>query len=353
MFKGKHGHVSAGKVSESHMAEYKMNQSPDGGVNDMPPPFFPAYPSYPPPPEFYAAPAANSALDARPLAPHVIVDGTVVPLPRTTAAPAPAGRQRARRGPAGWLKRIFAPVLTFLALAWKFLLSLKLLFAFKFALTSLTFIASAVLYGWAFGSWRFGLGLVLLLLIHELGHVVVLRLKGVPASLPIFVPFLGAFVGMRQLPHNVADEAEIGIAGPIAGGIAAALCLPLYYHTQQGLFLSLFYIGCFLNLFNLAPISPLDGGRVVAALSPRLWIVGLLVLIGLLFWNFNIIVLLIILVAASTAWSRWREYRYASAASMEYYAVPLSFRVLIGLLYFGTAIALTIGMVTARSLMGI
>jgi len=334
------------------MAEYEANQQADGGADHVWPLFSQSYPAYPPPPEFYALTDSWSSA-ASSSDPHVVVDGAIVPLARAadSAMAEPASSPQRRFGT--WLKRIFAPVLALLALLWKFLLSLKALFAFKFALSSLTFIVSAVLYGWAFGSWRFGLGLVVLLLIHELGHVVLLRSKRVPASVPIFIPFLGAFVGMRQLPHNVADEAEIGIAGPIAGGLAAAACLPLYDTTHQELYLGLFYIGCFLNLFNLAPISPLDGGRVVAALSPRLWIVGLALLVGSLFWRFNVVVLLIVLVAAPTVWGRWRDYRQPSSPDVAYYSVSPSFRVIIGLLYFGAALALALGMVAARSLMGI
>jgi Zn-dependent protease len=343
------------------MAEYRADREADGDGDGALPRFSPSYPGYPPPPEFYetlrredlAALAQDERAGSELGDSVVVVDGMVVPLAHEPDVTTQAGRSGARRGLRGWLSRVLAPVLALLAAMWKFLLSLKVLFALKFALSSVTFIVSAVLYGWAFGSWRFGLGLVLLLLLHELGHVLLLRLKGVPASVPIFVPFLGAFVGMRRLPHHVADEAEIGIAGPIAGGLAAAACLPLYYHTHQNLYLSLFYIGCFLNLFNLVPISPLDGGRVVAALSPRLWLVGLALLVGSLFWSFNFVVLLIILIAAPTAWGRWRAYRSASAMSAEYYSVPLALRVVIGLLYFGTAIALVVGLVTAQSLLGV
>ena len=127
-------------------------------------------------------------------------------------------------------------------------------------------------------AWEFGLGLVLLLFVHEMGHFVVIRAKGLPASLPIFIPFFGAFVAMRQMPRSARDEAEIALAGPLAGAFAGGVCFALYLASsgrEAQLWLYLAYFSFLINLVNLAPISPLDGGRVAAAISRWFFVLGL------------------------------------------------------------------------------
>jgi Zn-dependent protease len=147
------------------------------------------------------------------------------------------------------------------------------------ALTSLvTVLVSVAAYSFVFG-WRFAVGFVALILVHELGHVVVLRARGIPASLPMFIPFFGAFVSMKAPPRSAYDEALSGIAGPVAGAAGAALVAYAGHLTGSPLLNALAYTGFLLNLFNLLPVLPLDGGRVAAALHPALWGVGL---VGLL-----------------------------------------------------------------------
>ena len=143
----------------------------------------------------------------------------------------------------------------------------------------LIFIGSAALSVVAFwlwtDSWLLGVGIVALLFVHEMGHFIVIRAKGLPASLPVFIPLLGAYVTMRQAPRNVRDEAEIALAGPIAGGLAGLGCLALYQVTGERALITLAYLTFFINLLNLVPISPLDGGRVVGAISRWLWPIGM------------------------------------------------------------------------------
>src|SRR5205823_8899095 len=122
--------------------------------------------------------------------------------------------------------------------------------------------------------WQFAIGFVLLLLVHEMGHVIQLRREGVPASAPLFIPFLGAVVGMKQAPKDAATEARVGLAGPVLGSLGCLVPLALYGVTGNNLFRALAFIGFFLNLFNLLPIVPLDGGRAMAAISPFVWIIG-------------------------------------------------------------------------------
>ena len=111
--------------------------------------------------------------------------------------------------------------------------------------------------------WTFAIGFVLLMFVHEMGHVIVLKRQGIPASLPMFIPFLGAFVNMRGMPRDAYQEALSGLAGPYFG-TAGAVVVGFWGHaTGSNFLLQLAAIGFFLNLFNLLPMLPLDGGRAV------------------------------------------------------------------------------------------
>lgn len=139
----------------------------------------------------------------------------------------------------------------------------------KPALTFGSMSLSAVAYAFWLGPWL-AISLVLLLLVHELGHVIAMRLRGYPASAPVFIPFLGAAIFMPP-PRDREDEAIIGIGGPLlGGGIAAALglvWLTLPPGAAADIVLVSSYLGLFLNLFNLLPIRPLDGGRITQAVG--------------------------------------------------------------------------------------
>ncbi len=174
--------------------------------------------------------------------------------------PAPAPPAPKRRWWAAWLSAIAA-----------FALKFKLLFSL------LSVLASVFVYGWAFG-FPFAIGFVAILAIHELGHVAALRMKGLPAPPPVFIPFLGAAIFLSRNPASAADEAFVAGGGPVAGWLASAAATALFLGTGNPLFGTIAYIGFFLQAFNLVPISPLDGGRMVAAVDRRLWWVGLPIL---------------------------------------------------------------------------
>ena len=135
-------------------------------------------------------------------------------------------------------------------------------------------IVSVAAYALIWG-WKFAIGFVVLLFIHEMGHVIALRREGVEASAPVFIPFMGALVWAKSLGGNALAEARVGLAGPILGTIGAAACLPIAAATGSDLWRALAFTGFFLNLFNLLPVTPLDGGRAMAALAPWMWFVGL------------------------------------------------------------------------------
>jgi Zn-dependent protease len=131
---------------------------------------------------------------------------------------------------------------------------------------------------------QFAVGFVLLMLVHELGHSLAMRYFRLSASPPIFIPFLGAVITLRQMPRNAWEEAVVGIGGPVTGTLAAGVTYLIYLQTGSELFLKLSLFGFLLNLFNMLPVPPLDGGRVTAAVSPWVWITGLL---GVVAWFAN------------------------------------------------------------------
>jgi Zn-dependent protease len=198
-----------------------------------------------------------------------------------------------------------------------------------------------------FYPWQFAAGLVGMIFVHEMGHYAVARQQGVKAGLPVFIPFVGAFIGLKQQPHDARQEAIIAIAGPLVGSVAAFATL-LVGQAQGGtrfghLLIALAQVGFIINLFNLIPVSPLDGGRVLSLLSKYFSLGGLLILVALLFLvNFNPLLLLIIAVGG---WSTWQRFR-GRAESAEYYAVPARDKAIIGLIYFGLLAALGLSLIT-------
>jgi hypothetical protein len=124
--------------------------------------------------------------------------------------------------------------------------------------------------------WVFAAGSVLCILVHELGHTISCLLYGLPASSPIFIPYVGAVINLRAQPPNAKVESVIGIAGPIGGLVAAAACYAWYVATRSPLAAELVQFGAVINLFNLVPIHPLDGGRIARGIAPGFWAVFLL-----------------------------------------------------------------------------
>jgi Zn-dependent protease len=163
----------------------------------------------------------------------------------------------------------------------KFLLiGLKALPFAKILLTSGTMLLSMALYAFSMGI-PFAIGFVLMILIHELGHGYAMRRHGLAAGAPVFIPFFGALISMKDQPRTPLVEAEVAIAGPVAGAASALVACGLYFATHSPLFLALAHAGFFLNLFNLTPFGFLDGGRVVKLFSRKMWIVGAVVLVAM------------------------------------------------------------------------
>ncbi len=156
------------------------------------------------------------------------------------------------RGPRQGWGRLLAPVFVAGAVLLKLAGSLKFLGVF------VSVGAYALIWG-----WRFGVGFVLLILVHELGHYVEARRQGLNPQLPVFIPFLGAYVALRGQPFDPWRNALVSVAGPVAGGLAALVCLVYGVAVGSDLLLALAYVGFFLNLVNLVPIGILDGGHIL------------------------------------------------------------------------------------------
>ncbi len=184
----------------------------------------------------------------------------------------------------GWRERarnLFGPIgAGVVLLATKGKAILLLLPKLKIFTTSATMLVSIAAYALIW-PWTFALGFVLLLLLHELGHVIQLRREGVEASAPMFIPFLGAVVAAKSMGDDAAAEARVGLAGPVLGSIATLVPLGIWLATGNEFWQALAYVGFFINLINLLPVLPLDGGRAMAALSPWVWIAGFAALVAL------------------------------------------------------------------------
>jgi|tagenome__1003787_1003787.scaffolds.fasta_scaffold20984015_3 Zn-dependent protease len=244
----------------------------------------------------------------------------------------------------GLLKRIGGGIVALGVLLAKLGAQLKwlliLLPKMKILTTAGTMLVSTAAYAWLFG-WQFGIGFVLLILVHEMGHAIQLRREGVEAGWPVFIPFLGAYIGMKEMPKDAAAEARVGLAGPVLGSIGCLLPLALYAATGNDLFRALAYIGFFLNLFNLLPILPLDGGRAMAAVSPIFWIFGMALIVAATILFPSPIILLIVLFGGLETWRRWKARK--SPESKAYHDVSRGTRLAVGAVYLSLAVLLAVG----------
>ena len=233
-------------------------------------------------------------------------------------------------------------VVGLLALKWGKAL-LLLLPKVKVLSTSATMLVSIAAYSLIWG-WKFALGFVLLLLVHEMGHVIQLRREGIEASAPMFIPFLGAAVMAKSLGDNATAEARVGLAGPILGTLGALALLPVASATDAPFWYALIFTGLFLNLFNLLPVVPLDGGRAMAALSPWMWFVGLFAMLVPTFTFPNPILILILLLAGFETYKRWKARKAGGDAALAYYRVKPAHRLAILAVYLGLIVVCAVGM---------
>lgn len=243
----------------------------------------------------------------------------------------------ARRRPSGFLGTAGAAILAFLL---KF--KLALLVGLKLLAPSWTFLLSLWIYVVIFG-WKLAIVVMLLLLAHELGHYFAFKAYGLPVHLPSFVPLLGAFTAGAPA-ENLEHDAYIALAGPLTGFGLAAACSGAGMLTHERFWYACADLSAFLNLFNMIPMPPFDGGRIIAALWPPLWIAGFLLFIGFaLFFHIPMLFIAIIgILGAPSMIAAWKGKVDPRAAAMTFPA-----RVRVSVWYLATVLGLF--MVMAQS----
>lgn len=207
----------------------------------------------------------------------------------------------------------------------------------KLLLTGGSMLVSLVVYAWVFG-WRYAAGFVALLFVHEMGHYLAARQRGLNVGAPTFIPFVGAWIELKEMPHDAETEAYVGLGGPLVGTLGALAC---YFvardmgHAGNWL-LAVAYSGFFLNLFNLIPLSPLDGGRITAVLSPRIWLLGAPMLLAMFWWRPSPMLILLAVLAAPQVLKAWRH-RADDPAHGGYYEASGETRLTYASAYLGLA----------------
>lgn len=248
--------------------------------------------------------------------------------------------------PPAW-KKALAPIGIALVLLLKFGAKLKFLIVpvMKFLpailKTGSTMILTMWLYAQMWG-WMYAAGFVLLIFVHEGGHLIAARRMGLSVGAPVFIPFMGALIALKDAPKNAWIEAVVGIGGPVAGTLGAMACHWGYLAWDAPLLGALAYTGYFLNLFNLTPISPLDGGRIATAISPWLWAPGLGILVWMMFQSPMSPVLFFVLIAAIPRVISL--FRHRNDEEARYFELSSRQRIEMAAWYFGLAVFLFFAM---------
>jgi Zn-dependent protease len=212
---------------------------------------------------------------------------------------------------------------------------------FVFKIPALLTLGSALVSFGAYALLRgpeFAAALIVMLFVHEMGHVVEIRRQGMQATAPVFIPFLGAAIFQRQHPTTAVKQAQIGIAGPIAGTLGATAALVLFNATQDPIFLLGAWIGFFLNLINLLPVWQLDGAWILAPVSPWFQVFGLVAIaLGVFFFHLvSGLLIIVALLGIQTAIAGFRNAKdpyYASVSGTAKLALGVSWLGLV--LYLG------------------
>ena len=264
----------------------------------------------------------------------------VAPAPEPPAPSPPApGPSRAKR----WFGPAFVIGLGILKFGAKLKVLLLLLPKLKVLTTSASMLVSVAAYALIWG-WSFAAGFVALLFVHEMGHVIQMKREGVKVSGMLFIPFLGAAVGARSMGGNALAEARIGLAGPVLGTLATAALIPIAEAQDSDFLRALAFTGFFLNLFNLAPVVPLDGGRAMAAMAPWMWFAGFAAMLGFFVLFPNPILVLILLLGGMETWRRWKTRKQGLEGNEAYYRVKPVHRLAVATAYLALIAICAVGM---------
>jgi Zn-dependent protease len=210
----------------------------------------------------------------------------------------------------------------------------------KIAMTGGTMLLALLVYGSIYG-WRYAAGFIGLLFAHEMGHYLAAKQRGLSVGAPTFIPFVGAWIQLKEQPMNVETEAYVAAAGPFIGTIAATAVYFWARDSGSGLLLAVAYSGFFLNFFNLLPLSPLDGGRITAILSPRIWLLGAPMMLALMLYRPSPLLVLIAILAIPSLRRAW-NYDAKAPENIAYYGVPMELKIEYGCFYLGLAAYLAI-----------
>ena len=267
------------------------------------------------------------------------------PLPRAVRGASAPERAVGPVSPDGgtrrFLRRLLAPIAAVAGLGLKFKAALLVLLKLKFLVTSASMLVSVAGYA-IFWGWKFAVGFVALLFIHELGHVLEARRQGLKTGGVYFIPFLGAIMLLKQRSKDAAQAAWLGLGGPILGSAAAALTWLGGLAIGSDLLVALGFTGFLLNLFNLIPVMPLDGGWATAVFHPIWWVFGLVGL-ALLFIAFpSPIIAIVIVFGLVQLRHRWK--RRDEEESSPYFAISPGQRAAIAGVYLSLAALLALGM---------
>jgi Zn-dependent protease len=268
----------------------------------------------------------------------VDVDAALMPEPLTAPEPPTAealSEERKR------FKRLGGLLVPIVLLAGKAKVLIFALVKVKAVTTLGTMFISIAAYALAFG-WRFAVGFVLLLFVHEMGHVIQLRREGVEASAPIFIPFLGAVIAAKSMGEDAAAEARVGLAGPVLGTLGTLIPVGIWLATGSELWRALAYIGFFINLINLLPVLPLDGGRAMAVLGPYVWLAGILIAVAatVIFLG-PFMLLFVLLIGGPELYHRFKNRH--SMESHAYHSVPTGTKFAVAAIYLTLAGLLAVG----------
>jgi Zn-dependent protease len=201
----------------------------------------------------------------------------------------------------------------------------------KLATTGGTMLLSLGAYAMVWG-WRYAAGLIVLLFVHEMGHYVAARQCGLNVGAPTFIPFVGAWIELKDQPHDAEVEAYVAMAGPLIGSIGA---LAVYYAGREldsNLLLAIASAGLFLNLLNLLPLSPLDGGRITAIISPRVWLIGAPLMLAITLYRPSPVLIMVCIIAIPQIMKAWR-YDPKAPENVAYYGVPAQTKLEYGAAY--------------------
>jgi len=207
----------------------------------------------------------------------------------------------------------------------------------KVLLSGGSMIISLITYSFIYG-WMYSLGFVGLLFIHEYGHYHAAKIRGLDVGLPTFIPFVGAWIQLKEQPIDAETEAFIGISGPMLGSLGAYIIYLISYVEDSKLLFAISYSGFILNLFNLIPLSPLDGGRVVSVISPKIWYLGIPILLIIFYFNPSPMLLIIAILAIPRIWEAFQN----KSIESDYFSSNQQLKIQYGFYYISLIVFLSV-----------